>query len=122
MKRNTFITELVLSSILIVLAIFLLNPFKLFMPDMAAMTIALTLIVVFALFAGFVWREHARDERELLHRMIAGRFAFLAGVLSLIIGIVIESVAHQIDHWLVIALCAMILAKLTGLIYSQHKH
>ena len=122
MKNNQFITEMIISAVLIVLVVALLNPFGWWMPDMMAMTIMLVLIVVFAVFASFVWQEKARDERELLHKMVAGRLAFLVGSAVLVIGIVVESFSHEIDQWLVVTLTAMILAKLFGLIYSRTKN
>lgn len=79
------------------------------------------LVILFCIFASFIWKENARDERENLHKMIAGRIAFLAGSAVLVIGIVLQSLSHQLDVWLVITLVVMILAKAAGLIYSRVK-
>jgi len=82
----------------------------------------LGLIVVFFVFASFVWRENARDEREGLHKMMAGRIAFLAGTATLVIAIIIQSFRHELDFWLVLTLGIMILAKIIGLLYGRIKY
>jgi len=79
-------------------------------------------LVIFALFAIFIWRENTKDEREGLHKMMAGRIAFLAGTSVLVIGISIQSFRHELDFWLVLTLGIMILAKIIGLIYSRIKY
>lgn len=121
MANNT-LQEIIVSLILIALLVFFLNPFQLWMPNALLMMMVLGLLVVFALFAGFVWRENARDEREGFHRMLAGRIAFLIGAATLVIGIVVQSFQHTLDPWLVIALGIMIFAKIIGLIYGRIKH
>lgn len=120
--KNSFIQEIIVSLVLIMLLILLLNPFHFWMPDAFLMMMIVGLIVVFALFAGLIWKENARDERENLHRMLAGRIAFLAGSASLVIGIIFQSFKHELDFWLVFTLSVMILAKIIGLIYSKLNH
>ena len=120
--KNNFLQEIIVSSVLIILLILFLNPFDFWMPTILLMMMVLGLVVVFAIFASFIWRESARDERESLHKMMAGRIAFLAGTAVLVIGIIVQSFKHKLDLWLVLALGAMILAKIIGLIYSRIKH
>ena len=113
---------MIISVVLIVLLILFLNPFELWMPPVLLMMMVLGLVMAFALFASFIWRENSRDEREGLHKMMAGRFAFLAGTASLVIGIIVQSFRHELDFWLVLTLGIMILAKITGLIYGRARH
>lgn len=120
--KNNLLQEISVSVVLIVLLILFLNPFELWMPPVLLMMMVLGLVVVFSIFASFIWRENSRDEREGLHKMMAGRFAFLAGTASLVIGIIIQSFKHELDFWLVFTLGIMILAKIAGLIYSRAKH
>lgn len=120
--RNNFLQEIIVSIALIILLLFFLNPFGFWMPTVLLMMMVLGLVVVFAVFASFVWRENVKDEREDLHRMLAGRFAFLVGAGALVIGIVIKSLNHSVDSWLVFTLGAMLLAKISGLIYSRLEH
>ncbi len=83
------------------------------------MTLTLAIVIIFMLFAALVWRENARDERESLHKMIAGRAAFLAGTITLVIGIVVQTFQHRVDPWLTIVLSVMVLAKILGIIYTR---
>ncbi|PIS04922.1 MAG: hypothetical protein COT81_03835 [Candidatus Buchananbacteria bacterium CG10_big_fil_rev_8_21_14_0_10_42_9] len=118
--KNKYLPEVILGGILILLLTLFLNPFKLYMADMYLMMIAAGLIVAFAIFAGFIWKEKGRDERETWHIMLSGRMAFLAGALVLVVAILVESFKHQApDPWLVAALGVMVLAKIIGRIYNQ---
>jgi len=101
--------------LLIALLIALVNPFGSWMPQTILTMTTVGLVVLFAVFAGFVWKERARDERELLHGMLAGRVAFLTGTGTLIVGIVIQSFRHTLDVWLVVVLVVMILSKIIGI-------
>ena len=120
--KNNFLQEFFVSSALVVLLVFFLNPFDFWMPNILLMMMVAGLIVVFALFAGFVWRENARDEREALHRLMAGRIAYLAGAGGLVVGIIVQSLQHNLDGWLVVILGVMIFAKIIGVTYGQIKH
>ena len=115
------IQETAISTILIVLVLLLLNPLHFWMPSAMVMAIIAGLIIVFALFAVFVWKERAGDERDELHRMFAGRLAFLAGTGVLVAAIALQSLQHAVDPWLIVTLAVMILAKIAGLAYSQWK-
>lgn len=120
MKNNT-IKEVVVSSVLIILAILLLNPFDFWMPDMALIFMLVLTLVIFAAFSIFIVREKVRDEREASHRMFAGRIAFLIGSAVLTFGIVAQAFHHSVDGWLVVALVAMVITKLSARLYSDSK-
>ncbi|PIT92670.1 MAG: hypothetical protein COU08_01595 [Candidatus Harrisonbacteria bacterium CG10_big_fil_rev_8_21_14_0_10_42_17] len=122
MNHKTATSELFISIILIALLVFFLNPFEFWMKDSILMMISVALIIFFGMFSAFVWRENIRDEREGLHRMLAGRFAFLVGATMLVIGIIIQSFNNNLDTWLVATLGGMIFAKIAGLIYGHIKH
>jgi len=117
--KNNFLQEISISGILIILLVLFLNPFGFWMPPTLLMMMVLGLVVVFALFASFVWRENHRDEREGLHKMMAGRIAFLVGTALLTLGIIVQSFNHELDSWLVFTLAGMIVAKAIGLIYGR---
>ena len=120
--KNNFLQEIFISLALIVLLVLFLNPFNFWMPNTLLIMMIAGLIVVFALFASFIWRENAKDERESFHKMMAGKFAFLAGAGGLIVGIIIQSLQHNLDGWLVGILGVMIFAKIIGLIYGRIKY
>ena len=117
MKNN--IKETIVTVSLIVLAILLLNPFHFWMPDMMVMCMLAFSIALFGIFASFILREKSVDERDDLHRTLAGRNAFLAGSAVLMIGIVIQGYSHSVDPWLVIALILMILVKIVTRLWSD---
>ena len=110
--KNNYWGEIVFGTILIIFGILLINPFMFWMPTTMLMMAVAAFALIFFFFAGFVWKESSRDEREALHKFVAGRTAFLAGVGTLTLGIIIESFAHAIDPWLVAALTVMVVAKL----------
>ncbi|MCI0611379.1 hypothetical protein L0244_00165 [bacterium] len=120
--KNNFLQEIFVSLALIVLLVLFLNPFGFWMPNALLIMMIAGLIVVFALFASFIWRETAQDEREALHRFMAGRIAYLSGAGGLVIGIIIQSLQHNLDGWLVGILGIMIFAKIIGLIYGRIKY
>ena len=120
--KNNLLQEISISGILIILLVLFLNPFGFWMPPTLLMMMVLGLVVVFALFASFVWRENHRDEREGLHKMMAGRIAYLTGTATLVIAIIIQSFRHELDVWLAVTLGVMILAKIIGLLYGRMKY
>jgi hypothetical protein len=89
------------------------------MPSMAQMVVLVGLLLVFTIFASFVWKERPRDERELLHRALAGRLAFLAGAITLMAAITAQALQHQVDHWLVATLAVMVIVKLVTLLVAD---
>lgn len=108
-------------AILLILGIFL-NPTNLLMPDSVNTMLILGLIVVFLAFASMVYKENAKDEREENHIQKSGRLAFLAGILTLVVGIVIQALRHEIDPWLIYGLSVMVLTKLITRVYSRLKN
>ncbi len=123
MKNNSphFTAEIILTIILLLLLALFFNPFG-FMPRMMVAFLMVALIVVFIIFASFIWQEDPRDEREGQHRLMAGRIGFLAGTAILVLGIILQTVWHQLDPWLILALGAMVLAKIVARIYSELKN
>lgn len=119
--QNNFTKEIAVSLMLVVLTILLLNPFHFWMPDMMVMVMLVLTFVVFALLAIFVLREKAQDEREVAHRMLSGRIAFLTGSALLTIGIIVQGLQHTIDAWLVVSLVAMVLSKIVARMYGDSR-
>src|SRR3989338_6971913 len=117
MKNN--IKETVVAICLIVIAILILNPFHFWMPDMMVMGILAVALALFGMFASFILRERVVDERDAVHRTLAGRNAFLSGGAVLMLGIIIQGYTHSVDPWLVISLITMILAKICTRIWSD---
>ena len=115
------LVETISAIVILGIAILFLNPGRLSMPDTLLSVLIVGLITAFLTFAAFILKETSSDERESLHILSAGRISYLVGVASLIIGIIIQTLSHEIDPWLVIALCAMVFSKLLSRIYSHFK-
>lgn len=121
MNSNTVIQWAIL--ILLTLVLFtLVDPFMYWMPSMVqviALTVAAALLVV---LSGFVVAERAGDEREVQHRMHAGRAAFLSGIAVLTVALLYQGFTHSIDLWVPLALFAMVLAKVVARWYSERSN
>ncbi|PIR89250.1 MAG: hypothetical protein COU07_02195 [Candidatus Harrisonbacteria bacterium CG10_big_fil_rev_8_21_14_0_10_40_38] len=119
--KKTLLQEIGLAIIVIALGVLLINPSGSWMPEKGVMVASLSLIITFGLFGTFIWRERARDERENMHRLIAGRIAFLSGAGVLVLGITVESISKTVDPWLVASLTATILGKIIASVYLREK-
>lgn len=75
--KNNFLTEIIISTVLIGLLILLLNPFNFLMTTSVQTMMVLGVLIIFVSFCIFVWKEKSKDEREQLHKQIASRFAYL---------------------------------------------
>lgn len=111
--------EIIISiSFLIILMLFL-NPLGLWMPTTLTYMMLVGLIVVFAIFVSFLWKERAYDEREELHRRISARVGYITGMSVLMLGIIVESIISHSDPWLIIVLGAMVFGKIAGQLYVR---
>jgi asparagine N-glycosylation enzyme membrane subunit Stt3 len=90
------------------------------MPDMDEMLWLTSAALLLVVWAGFVMLEKGGDERELVHRMNAGRVAYLSGLGVLSLGLVVQGFAHAIDPWLLYALGTMVISKLIARVYSDN--
>lgn len=120
--KDNYIAEIGISILLIICLILLSDLCSSWMPKGLYMIITISLAFLFLLFVTLVWKEQARDEREYLHRYIASRFAYLSGVITLVVGVVFQSFQYEVDPWMVITLGIMVLAKIAGLMYSRKRH
>ncbi len=113
--------EILATTVLIALVILLLNPGHLWMPLQVHVSALACVAVALFVFALMVWREQAMDEREVAHRNFAGRIAYLSGVVIAVVGIMVQSMRHAVDIWLVITLLCMVIAKFLAFYYSRAK-
>ncbi|HEY4516699.1 MAG TPA: hypothetical protein VJG64_02030 [Candidatus Paceibacterota bacterium] len=114
-----FNNEITISVLFLLILLAFLDPVMIFMPSPALYMAMAGMVILFAFFAGLVWRERARDERDELHKMLAGRIGYLLGAVTLLVGILVESAAGHVDPWLVYGLGAMVVGKLVGLFWSR---
>lgn len=114
-----YLSDITLPLILIIALILLANPYMFWMPTPLHIMILIIFIIAFVLFGTFLWKEKAADEREHLHRFIVGRYAFLTITTVLVMGIIVQTLNHTLDMWLVFALAIGMLAKVIGSIYTR---
>lgn len=113
------LAEILVSLAFVVLLALKLDPFDLLMPNHVQMTILALLVAAGGLYAGVLFRQKARDEREALHLYRASRFAYIAGVGLLVLAIVVQSFAGAVDPWLFYILGGMVVVKLAILVWSH---
>lgn len=118
---TTYKGELLVGLGLLVLLFIIFNPFGFFMPGYMIMGFLIVAVVFYLTFATFLWKEKKGDERENYHRLFADRIAYFVGSGILLIGIIISELNDLKDPWLIIALGAMVIAKIAGLIYGKNK-
>jgi hypothetical protein len=99
-----------------------IDPFRWFMPTEAQMILLCVFAAAFALYAGLIFREQARDERESSHLYRASRWGYLVGVVSVSLLIVVQDVLHRLDPWLLVVLGVMVVTKLVVLRWSEWRH
>jgi len=112
--------EITISVLFVLLLLVFLDPIMVLMPSQTLYLAMAGAVVLFALFAGLVWRERALDERDELHRMLAGRMGYLLGAATLLAGLLLESASGHVDPWLIYGLGAMVTGKLLGLFWSRN--
>lgn len=105
--------------VLVALLVLLCDPFMVWMPAGSQMMVLLGAAVLTCIWAGFVMYEQADDEREIIHKMYAGRIAYLSGIAVLIVALIYQGINHEIDPWISIALSTMVLVKLITRLYSE---
>ncbi len=120
MKNKELVGQFGLSLLLVVLVGLCLGPVQaLWMPTMFANMVLAAVITVFIVFAIFIWKEKALDERAELHRLAADRVAFLIGSGILVLGVLWQTWHHADNTWLLGALVGMVLTKLAALVYQE---
>jgi hypothetical protein len=117
MKNN--IKEIILTLAIVFMATLLLNPFGFWMPNMMVICILAFILALFGLFTGIILREKSEDERDNIHRGLAGRNAFIVGSFVIVVGITVQGYMYKVDTWLVLALTSMIVTKVVTRIWTD---
>lgn len=115
------IFEIASAAAIILIATSFLTSSSLSMPGNVVSVLLVLLFLAFLSFAALIWKENSSDEREAFHTLTAGRISFLAGVGVLVVGTIAQTAMHNIDPWLIIALCTMVIVKIILLIYTSRK-
>jgi len=120
MKSN--LVQWIILALLALVLFTLVDPFMYWMPSMVQTTALTIAAALLAVLAGFVVAEKGGDEREIQHRMHAGRAAFLAGIAFLTAALLYQGFTHTIDAWIPVTLFAMVFAKLSARWYSERSN
>lgn len=97
--------------ILVVLLFIVTDVFMIWMPSMLSTILLLTAAVLLSVWVGLVHHEQAHDEREALHRMYAGRIAYLSGIIVLSVALLVQGLMGDVNVWIASALGVMVLSK-----------
>lgn len=93
------------------------------LPGFNTMMIYSSLVIVFAVFAFFMWHEKSEDEREMQHRAFSSRMAFTFGSIVLVFAIVQQGLTtYEVNPWISGALAAMIIGKVGGRIWAHFRY
>ncbi len=116
------LAEYLIAIALVILLGLLTNPLMVWMPTPTQTAIVLVAALLAVVYGGFVLKEGAGDERETLHKMLAGRAAFLTSVCVLTLALIYQGATHTIDPWIPAALALTIIAKLAARAWaSRHQ-
>lgn len=111
MKKYKLLLDIVLLVSLTAMSLLAIAPKTFVMPTSLQMIL---LAIVLGLLAGFLvllWREQPSDERESYNQALASRSAYVVGAAILIIAMLVESLNHNLDPAIPVALLAMIITK-----------
>jgi uncharacterized RDD family membrane protein YckC len=114
--------DILVPIIVIVSAMAFLDPFMYLMPSMMVSIVLGILMVSSLAYALIVFKEGAKDEREVSLRAFADRIACLVGTTGLV-GVIVYQVVviHHVDTYIVAILLAMIVTKYLAHLYAERK-
>lgn len=111
MKRYKTAFDVILLLSLAILSALAIAPDTFVMPTSIQMLILTVVLGLVAAFLLLLWRENPSDEREADNQATASRLAYVVGAIVLIIALINQSLKHEIDAAVPIALLAMIATK-----------
>lgn len=115
---NTTLQFAIVGTLAIVLFT-LVDPFMYWMPSMVQMVALTIAAALLAIFTGLMLKENGGDEREIMHRMHAGRVGYLSGIITLTLVLLFQGFTYTIDPWIPLTLALMVLAKICSRVYAN---
>jgi len=113
--------EIILSFVFLVLLGACVDPFHLWMPTPVQMLALSLLIVAGVIYAGLLFRERPRDEREALHVARSSRGGYLVGVVGLVAIVVYRTATGSTDKSAIVVLAAMVIVRLLLLLWNRRR-
>ena len=111
MKKYKQILDIILLLGLATIALLSIAPKTFVMPSGLQMLILAIVLGLIATFLVLLWREQPDDEREMQNQALASRSAYLVGSLVLITALIMQSLKHDLDPAIPLAILAMIATK-----------
>lgn len=111
MKKYKQLLDIILLIGLTTIALLSIAPKTFVMPSSLQMVILAIVTGLTATFLVLLWREQPDDEREMQNQAVASRSAYIVGSLILIAALIIQSLNHDVDPAITVALLAMIATK-----------
>lgn len=110
---------IVVALVLVALLVLLSDLFVYYMPEGLQMIALLSVAVLASVWAGVVMYEKANDEREVTHKMQAGRAAYISGILVLTLALIFQGLNHDIDPWISLSLGVMVVSRIIARLYYE---
>ncbi len=111
MKKYKPVLDIVLLLSLTAVSLLAVAPKTFVMPSSLQMLILACALGLIAAFLLLLWREKPSDEREMQNQALASRLAYIVGSVVLIAALLMQSLRHQLDSAIPLALLAMIATK-----------
>jgi hypothetical protein len=112
--------DIIVPLIVMVTALAFIDPFMYLMPGMLVSFVLGILMIATVFYGLIIFKESARDEREVAVRAFADRHAGLVGTIGLVLVIVYQVlVVHRVDTVIVVILIAMIITKYLAHLYAE---
>ncbi len=104
--------DFLVPALVVVIAVAFLDPFMYLMSSMVVNLLLALLMLVSVIYAVFIFKEQALDEREVAIRATADRLAFMAGTVVLTGAIIFQVLyMHRVGEEVVLALVVMVVVK-----------
>ncbi len=92
---------------------------KMTMPQMLSVSVVL---VIYSIAISLVGETNNQDERDIMHRNLANRYALISGTVVFSLGLIYQMfITHALDWWLLAGLITINLTKIISLIYFNYR-
>ncbi len=106
------IKDFLVPALVVVVAIAFLDPFMYLMSSMTVNLLLSLLMLASVIYAIFIFKERALDERQVVIRATADRLAYMAGTIVLSGAIIYQVIyMHHVSEEVVLALVVMVVIK-----------
>lgn len=112
MKKYKQLLDIILIIGLATITMIAIAPKTFVMPSGLQMAVLAIVLGLIAAFLVMFWREQPVDEREIQNQAFASRMAYIIGSFVLIFALIIQSLNHNLDFAIPVALLSMIVTKI----------